>query len=147
MEAAIRARRGVRARRRSGVRSARCCLERRCMSFQEKLDYLSSLKEQGRLGGGQARIESQHKRGKLTARERIALLLDEGTFEELDALVTHRTSYFGLGEQKYLGDSVVTGYGKVDGRLIYVFAQDFTVFGGSLSEVAGEKIIKVQQLA
>ena len=72
------------------------------MSFQEKLDYLSSLKEQGRLGGGQARIESQHKRGKLTARERIALLLDEGTFEELDALVTHRTSYFGLGEQKYL---------------------------------------------
>ncbi len=117
------------------------------MSFQEKLDHLLQLKEQSRLGGGQDRIDAQHKRGKLTARERLAVLLDEGSFEELDALVTHRSSYFGLGEQKYLGDSVVTGYGKVDGRLVYVFAQDFTVFGGSLSEAAGEKIVKVQNLA
>jgi acetyl-CoA carboxylase carboxyltransferase component len=117
------------------------------MSFQGKLDELHRMKEQGQLGGGQSRIDAQHKRGKLTARERIAILLDEGTFEELDALVTHRTTYFGLADQKYLGDSVVTGYGKVDGRPVYIFSQDFTVFGGSLSEVAGEKITKVQELA
>src|SRR5713226_10329266 len=103
------------------------------MAFQEKLDHLLRLKEQSRQGGGPSRIEAQHKRGKLTARERIALLLDEGSFEEIDALMTHRSSNFGLGDQKFTGDSVVSGYGKVDGRLVYVFAQDFTVFGGSLS--------------
>jgi len=117
------------------------------MAFQDKLDHLVQLKEQARLGGGQARIDAQHKRGKLTARERIDILLDEGSFEELDALMMHRSTYFGLSDQKVLGDSVVTGYGRIDGRLAYVFAQDFTVFGGSLSEVAGEKIIKVQELA
>jgi acetyl-CoA carboxylase carboxyltransferase component len=121
--------------------------ERQRMSFQEKLDHLLQLKEQARLGGGQSRIDSQHKRGKLTARERLAILLDEGSFEELDPLATHRSTNFNLAEQKYLGDSVVTGYGKIDGRLVYVFAQDFTVFGGSLSEVAGEKIVKIMDLA
>ncbi len=117
------------------------------MPFQEKLDHLARLKAQALEGGGQSRIEAQHRRGKLTARERLAVLLDEGSFEELDSLVTHRSNYFGLGEQKFLGDSVVSGYGKVDGRLVYVYAQDFTVFGGSLSEAAGEKITKVQNLA
>jgi len=117
------------------------------MSFQEKLDHLHDLKEQSQLGGGQVRIDAQHKRGKLTARERLAILLDDDSFEEIDGLVTHRTGYFGLGEQKILGDSVVTGYGRVDGRLVYVYSQDFTVFGGSLSEVAGEKIVKIQDLA
>jgi len=90
------------------------------MSFQEKLDHLHDLKEQSQLGGGQVRIDAQHKRGKLTARERLAILLDDDSFEEIDGLVTHRTGYFGLGEQKILGDSVVTGYGRVDGRLVYV---------------------------
>jgi acetyl-CoA carboxylase carboxyltransferase component len=117
------------------------------MTFQEKLDHLLKLKEKARQGGGPARIEAQHKRGKLTARERLALLLDEGSFEEIDTLVTHRCTEFGLADQKYLGDSVVTGYGTIDGRLVYVFSQDFTVFGGSLSEVAGQKICKVLDLA
>ncbi|MEW5884972.1 MAG: acyl-CoA carboxylase subunit beta, partial [Armatimonadota bacterium] len=117
------------------------------MSFEEKIRQLEALKAEAALGGGQARIDAQHKRGKLTARERINLLLDEGTFQELDTVVTHRSSDFGLNEQVYPGDSVVTGWGKVDGRLVYLFAQDFTVFGGSVSEVAGEKIVKVMQLA
>ena len=113
----------------------------------DRLARLNELKEEGALGGGAERIEAQHKRGKLTARERLKLLLDEGTFEETDALVTHRSSEFGLDKQKYLGDSVVTGYGKIDGRLVFVYAQDFTVFGGSLSEAAGEKVCKVMDLA
>jgi len=108
---------------------------------------MRELKEQGAQGGGAERIEAQHKRGKLTARERINLLLDEGTFEETDALVTHRSDQFGLEKQRYLGDSVVTGYGKIDGRLVFVYAQDFTVVGGSLSEAAGEKVTKVMDLA
>ncbi|MEI7553671.1 MAG: acyl-CoA carboxylase subunit beta [Chloroflexota bacterium] len=99
------------------------------------------------LGGGQKRIDAQHAKGKLTARERIDLLLDEGTFEELDAFVTHRSTDFGLENQKYMGDGVVTGYGKIDGRLIFVFSQDFTVFGGSLSETHAEKICKIMDLA
>lgn len=114
---------------------------------EDRLAELRRLKELRRLGGGSERIEAQHKRGKLTARERLQLLLDEGSFEELDALVTHRSSEFGLDKQKYYGDSVVTGFGKIEGRLVYVFAQDFTVFGGSLSEAAGEKICKVMDLA
>jgi acetyl-CoA carboxylase carboxyltransferase component len=120
------------------------------MAIEQKPDRLArmnELKEQGAQGGGAERIEAQHKRGKLTARERLKLLLDEGTFEETDALVTHRSAEFGLDKQKYLGDSVVTGYGKIDGRLVFVYAQDFTVFGGSLSEAAGEKVCKVMDMA
>jgi acetyl-CoA carboxylase carboxyltransferase component len=99
------------------------------------------------LGGGRKRIETQHRKGKLTARERLDLLLDPGSFQELDMFATHRTTDFGLAEQKVLGDGVVTGYGKIDGRLVYVFSQDFTVFGGSLSEAHAEKICKVMDLA
>jgi propionyl-CoA carboxylase beta chain len=113
----------------------------------DKLAELLRLKEQGRLGGGEERIEAQHKRGKLTARERLAILLDEGTFEELDALVKHQGTEFGLDKMRFAGDSVVTGFGKIDGRIVYVYAQDFTVVGGSLSEAAGEKICKVMDLA
>ena len=99
------------------------------------------------LGGGQKRIDKQHQKGKLTARERVHYLLDEGSFEEIGALVTHRTTDFGMQEQVFLGDGVVTGYGSIDGRLVYVFAQDFTVFGGSLSETHAEKICKVMDMA
>jgi propionyl-CoA carboxylase beta chain len=113
----------------------------------DKLAELLRKKEQGRLGGGEERIEALHKRGKLTARERLAILLDEGSFEEIDALVTHQSTEFGLDKQRYLGDSVVTGFGKIDGRTVYVYAQDATVVGGSLSEAAGEKICKVMDLA
>jgi len=113
----------------------------------EKLAELHQLKEQARLGGGEKRIETQHKKGKLTARERLDLLLDPDSLNELDMFVTHRTSDFGLDEQKILGDGVVTGYGKIDGRLVYVFSQDFTVFGGSMSEANGEKICKIMDLA
>jgi acetyl-CoA carboxylase carboxyltransferase component len=112
-----------------------------------RIGELERLKELSRLGGGDERIEAQHKRGKLTARERVNILLDEGTFEEMDPLATHRSTEFGLDKQKYYGDAVVIGWGKIDGRLVYVFSQDFTVFGGSLSEVAGEKICKVMDLA
>src|SRR6201992_512749 len=98
-------------------------------------------------GGGHARIESQHKKGKLTARERLHFLLDEGTFQEIGMLVTHRSKDFGLDKEYYLGDGVVTGYGTVNGRLVYVFSQDFTVFGGSLSETHAEKIVKIMDLA
>jgi acetyl-CoA carboxylase carboxyltransferase component len=117
------------------------------MPIEAKLEQLRALKSQAQLGGGQRRIDIQHARGKLTARERIGLLLDEGTFQELDSFVTHRTTDFGLDKEKYMGDSVVTGWGKVDGRLIYVFSQDFTVFGGSLSEAHAEKVCKVMDLA
>jgi acetyl-CoA carboxylase carboxyltransferase component len=117
------------------------------MSVQEKLDELIALKERGRLGGGQRAIDGQHGRGKLTARERLAILLDPGSFEEIDALAVHRTSDFGLADNKPPGDSVVTGYGTIDGRPVFVYSQDFTVFGGSLSEIAGEKIVKVMNLA
>ncbi len=105
------------------------------------------MQEASRLGGGQARIDRQHERGKWTARERIEALLDPGSFLELDALVTHQSSDFGLADQKILGDGVVTGYGNIDGRLVYVFAQDFTVFGGSLSASHAEKVCKVMDLA
>ncbi|MGH2543258.1 MAG: carboxyl transferase domain-containing protein, partial [Ardenticatenaceae bacterium] len=116
-------------------------------TVDEKRDELRQKRGQAEQGGGQSRIEAQHKRGKLTARERIAALLDEGSFEELDAFVTHRSTDFGLAEQKYLGDAVVTGYGAVNGRPVFVYSQDFTVFGGSLSEVVGQKICKVMDLA
>src|SRR5580700_7673835 len=112
-----------------------------------KVDELQHLKAAAMLGGGKKRIEAQHKKGKLTARERLDLLLDPGTFNELDMFVTHRSSGFGLEEQRIPGDGVVTGYGQIDGRLVYVFSQDFTVFGGSLSEAHAEKICKVMDLA
>lgn len=102
---------------------------------------------EAQLGGGVKRIESQHKKGKMTARERLHFLLDEGSFEELGMLVTHRSHELGLEREKYLGDGVVTGYGKINGRLVYVFAQDFTVFGGSLSEAHAEKICRIMDLA
>lgn len=102
---------------------------------------------EAQLGGGQARIDAQHKKSKLTARERIHFLLDDGSFEEIGMLVTHRCSDFGMDQQIFLGDGVVTGYGTIDGRLVYVFAQDFTVFGGSLSEAHAEKICKIMDLA
>ncbi|MFL5690683.1 MAG: acyl-CoA carboxylase subunit beta [Ktedonobacteraceae bacterium] len=114
---------------------------------QEKVEELRHLKAQAMLGGGVKRIEAQHKKGKLTARERLDLLLDPGTFNELDMFVTHRSTDFGLDDQKIPGDGVVTGYGQIDGRLVYVFSQDFTVFGGSLSEAHAEKICKIMDLA
>ena len=113
----------------------------------DALDDLNARREQGRLGGGARRIEAQRRRGKLTARERIDLLFDEGTFQELDAFAQHRATEFGLAEQKTSGDAVVTGYGKVNGRLAFAYSQDFTVLGGSLSEVVGKKICKVMDLA
>ncbi|MBS1508104.1 MAG: acyl-CoA carboxylase subunit beta [Bacteroidetes bacterium] len=116
-------------------------------SIQKKFDELKKLNREALLGGGEKRIEQQHKRGKLTARERVELLLDEGSFEELGKLVVHRGRDFGLDAEHYLGDGVVTGYGTINGRLVYVFSQDFTVFGGSLSETHAEKIVKVMDLA
>jgi len=112
-----------------------------------KLSSLQDIKAQARLGGGQRRIEQQHARGKLTARERLDLLLDPGSFEETDSLVTHRSTDFGLDQQRYPGDAVVTGYGRIDGRLVFVFSQDFTVVGGSLSEVVSQKICKIMDMA
>ncbi len=117
------------------------------MRIEDKLIELNKLREESKAGGGAKRIEAQHAKGKLTARERINLLLDPGTFEEIDPFVLHRCTDFGLAEQKFLGDSVVTGYGNINGRKVFVFAQDFTVFGGSLSKVASEKICKVMDLA
>jgi acetyl-CoA carboxylase carboxyltransferase component len=113
----------------------------------EKVKELIKLREQARLGGGQKRIDSQHQKGKYTARERIAMLLDEGSFEELDMFVTHRCTNFGMEKSVFLGDGIVTGYGTVNGRLVYVYAQDFTVFGGSLSETLAQKICKVMDQA
>jgi acetyl-CoA carboxylase carboxyltransferase component len=112
-----------------------------------KVQELIDLRSQARLGGGQKRIDSQHKKGKYTARERIAMLLDEGSFEEFDMFVKHRCTNFGIDKETYLGDGVVTGSGTVNGRLVYVFAQDFTVFGGSLSETLALKICKVMDHA
>ncbi|HBG41571.1 acyl-CoA carboxylase subunit beta [Limibacterium fermenti] len=113
----------------------------------EKIKELIQLREKARLGGGEKRIESQHQKGKYTARERIAMLLDEGSFEEFDMFVEHRCHNFGMEKKKYLGDGVVTGYGTIDGRLVYIFAQDFTVSGGSLSEMQSKKICKVMDQA
>src|SRR2546425_7305323 len=117
------------------------------MSMREKLDLLQQKRAESQVGGGAERIKVQHEKGKMTARERLDALLDPGTFVELDRFVTHRSSDFGLADEKYLGDGVVTGYGRIEGRLVYVFAQDFTVFGGSLSEAHAEKICKVMDFA
>jgi len=117
------------------------------MSDDVKIKQLRETRARGRLGGGEERIEAQHSRGRLTARERLSLLLDRGSFREIDAFVVHRTHDFGLGEKKFLGDSVVTGWGTIDSRLVYVFSQDFTVFGGSLGEAHAEKICKIMDMA
>lgn len=115
--------------------------------MEKHFDKLEQKIAEAQLGGGEKRIEAQHAKGKLTARERIHFLMDEGSFEEIGALVTHRSTDFGMEKQKFLGDGVVTGYGTVNGRHVYVFSQDFTVFGGSLSETHAEKIVKLMDLA
>jgi propionyl-CoA carboxylase beta chain len=112
-----------------------------------RLVTLEQMRQEAQKGGGQDRIDAQHSRGKLTARERMTLLMDEGSFVEMDTFVTHRETDFGLADRKYLGDAVVTGYGRIDGRQVFAFAQDFTVFGGSLSEAVSQKICKVMDLA
>jgi acetyl-CoA carboxylase carboxyltransferase component len=117
------------------------------MEFNDKIKELMELRDKARIGGGEKRIEAQHKKGKLTARERLNLLLDEGSFEEFDMFVSHRCIDFGLEKETYLSDGVVTGYGTIDGRVVYVFSQDFTVFGGSLSEMFAAKICKIMDQA
>jgi propionyl-CoA carboxylase beta chain len=116
-------------------------------NVDEKIKRLRELSEQAKLGGGQKRIDEQHIKGKLTARERIELILDPGSFNELDKFVVHQCTEFGIAEKKFLGDGVVTGYGTVNGRLVYVFSQDFTVFGGSLGEMFAKKVCKLMDLA
>lgn len=117
------------------------------MDLKAKFDQFEFLNQQAESGGGEERVEKQHRSGKKTARERIAMLLDPGTFNEIDKMVTHRATDFGIDKQKIPGDGVVSGYGKIDGRLVYVFAQDFTVFGGTLSRTNADKILKIQDLA
>lgn len=117
------------------------------MDLKAKFDQFEQLNHQAESGGGTKRIEKQHESGKNTARERIAILLDPGSFNEIDKMVTHRATDFGIDKQKFPGDGVVSGYGKIDGRLVYVFAQDFTVFGGTLSRTNADKILKIQDLA
>src|ERR1700736_5203647 len=117
------------------------------MNLEQKLEELKKRDRLAVVGGGDQRRERQHKEGKMSARERVEFLLDEGTFEETDRLVTHRSNDFGMAEQKFYGDGFITGYGRVEGRLVFVFAQDFTVFGGSLSETNAAKIVKIMDLA
>lgn len=117
------------------------------MSTQDKIKKLIDLRAEAKLGGGLKRIDTQHSKGKFTARERIEMLLDEGSFEEYDMFVTHRCNNFGVEKNTFLGDGVVTGQGTIDGRVVYVFSQDFTVFGGSLSETYAQKICKVMDMA
>ncbi len=117
------------------------------MNNQEKVKQLIDLRVEAKLGGGEKRIEAQHAKGKFTARERIAMLLDEGSFEEYDMFVKHRCDNFGMEKTKFMGDGVVTGQGTIDGRVVYVYAQDFTIFGGSLSETYAQKICKVMDMA
>ena len=115
--------------------------------MQDILEELEKRRELARQGGGESRIARQHAKGKLTARERLDLLLDEGSFEEFDMFVEHRCNDFGMADQKLPGDGVVTGWGTINGRVVYVFSKDFTVFGGSLSMAHAQKIVKVQRLA
>jgi propionyl-CoA carboxylase beta chain len=117
------------------------------MSLKSKIKTLEEKHKLAELGGGQQRIDKQHKAGRRTARERIIDLFDEGTFVEIDKFVTHRSTNFGMEKNKVLGDGVVTGYGKIDGRIMYAFAQDFTVLGGSLSRANADKIVKIMDLA
>ncbi|HRP79185.1 MAG TPA: carboxyl transferase domain-containing protein, partial [Aquamicrobium sp.] len=115
--------------------------------MREILEQLAERRAQAWAGGGEKRVEAQHAKGKLTARERIEVLLDEGSFEEFDLYVAHRAVDFGMARQKYPGDGVVTGWGTINGRLVYVFSQDFTVLGGSLSETHAQKICKIMDMA
>src|SRR4030067_1450883 len=117
------------------------------MSPDKRVAELRRRKEEAKLGGGLDRIEAQHAKWKLTARERIDILLDPGSFVETDMFVEHRTTDFGMDRKKFPGDGVVTGYGRVHGRLVYVFSQDFTVFGGSLGEMFASKIVKIMDMA
>lgn len=117
------------------------------MDLKVKFDHFEKINKDAEIGGGQERIEKQHNAGKKTARERIAELVDPGTFNEIDKLVTHRATDFGIDKTKIPGDGVITGYGKIDGRLVYIFAQDFTVFGGTMSRANADKIVKIQELA
>lgn len=117
------------------------------MNNQDKIRHLVELREEARLGGGPKRIEAQHSKGKYTARERIEMVLDEGSFEEFDMFVTHRSHDFGMENKQYLSDGVITGHGTIDGRVVYIFSQDFTVFGGSLSETFAQKVCKVMDQA
>jgi acetyl-CoA carboxylase carboxyltransferase component len=117
------------------------------MTIEDRIQHLLDKREEAKTGGGEKRIESQHRKGKLTARERIELLLDDGSFEEFDMFVTHHSTEFGLDRQRFLTDGVVTGHGTIDGRVVYVYAQDFTIFGGSLSETFAQKICKVMDQA
>ncbi len=117
------------------------------MSGNQKIDHLRALREQSRLGGGEERIKRQHDAGRNTARERLDILLDPGSFREIDAFVTHKSHDFGLDKQRFLGDGVVTGWGTINGRLVYVYSQDFTIVGGSLSQTQAQKIIKVMEMA
>ncbi|MBX9702775.1 MAG: methylmalonyl-CoA carboxyltransferase, partial [Silvanigrellaceae bacterium] len=116
-------------------------------STKENIEKLKLLQQQALQGGGAERVAAHHQKGKLTARERILELLDAGSFQELDAFVTHQCAHFGIENQKYLGDGVITGFGTIAGRSVYLYAQDFTVFGGSLSEMHARKICKVMDLA
>src|SRR6201993_4759406 len=134
---------GVRQRRQTWY-SFRARVERPMKDILEKLEMR---RENARLGGGKARIDAQHQRGKLTARERIEQLMDKDSFEEFDMFVEHRSNEFGMEKSKIAGDGVVTGWGTVNGRSVFVFAKDFTVFGGSLSETHAQKIIKIQDMA
>src|SRR5256714_2050981 len=117
------------------------------MSMTQRLDELKKKGEQAKLGGGPEKIESQHSRGKMTARERIEALVDPGTFVEIDRFVVHQTTDFGMAEKKILGDGVVTGHGRIDGRLVYLFSHDFTTFGGSLGEMFARKVTKIMDMA
>src|SRR6056297_4123279 len=117
------------------------------MTMEDKIEELRELREEALQGGGEERIESQHDKGKMTARERIDYFLDDDTFNEFDQLRTHRSHNFGMEEKQIKGDGVVTGYGEVNGRKVFVFAHDFTVFGGSLGEVFAEKVTKVMDRA
>lgn len=122
-------------------------MEAKTMTIQEKINQLIEFREQSKLGGGIKRIDAQHAKGKMTARERIEKLLDDGSFEEIDMFVTHRSTDFGMEKEKYYGDGVVTGRGTIDGRVVFVYSQDFTVFGGSLSETMSLKICKIMDMA
>jgi acetyl-CoA carboxylase carboxyltransferase component len=117
------------------------------MTNQDKIEQLINKREEAEMGGGQKRIDSQHKKGKYTARERIEMLLDEGSFEEFDMFVEHRSTNFGIDKQHFAGDGVITGHGTIDGRIVFLYSQDFTVFGGSLSETYAQKICKVMDMA
>src|ERR1044072_8798587 len=121
--------------------------ERQAQPMKDILEKLEERRARARAGGGQARIEAQHKRGKLTARERLELLMDKGSFEEFDMFVEHRSAEFGMERARIPGDGVVTGWGTVNGRTVFAFAKDFTVFGGSLSEAHAQKIVQSQDMA